>query len=95
MFLIIFFRDLVGNIFVYFAFRDKQYIDRSSRRTALYCLVAICAVAVIEFAFLPKSISKNNTKHTYGPIKTLKTMWNLLVLKRMMWLCVYFAYGGN
>lgn len=22
-------------------------------------------------------------------------MWNLLVLKRMVWLCVYFAYGGN
>lgn len=89
-----FFRSLFGNICVYFSFYGQKYIDRFTRRTSLYCLVAINAAAVIAFAFLPKSINKSDGKRT-GPIEMFKVMWSLSKEKRVMWLCVYLIYAGN
>lgn len=85
---------MIGNIFVYFSFQDKKYIDRSTRRISLYCLIAINVMAVVVFAFLPNSIIKGDGKKT-GPIKNIKIMWSLFKEKRVMWLCVYLIYAGN
>lgn len=79
---------------MYISFQGQKYINRFTRRTSLYCLVAINVMAVIAFAFLPKSINKSDGKKT-GPIEKLKIMWSLLKKKRVMWLCVYLIYAGN
>lgn len=78
---------------MYFSFQDKKYINRSTRRTSLYCLVAINLTAVIAFAFLPNSTNKSDGKKT-GPIRNVKIMWSLFMNKRVMWLCVYLIYAG-
>ncbi|KAG8306436.1 DUF895 domain membrane protein [Homalodisca vitripennis] len=49
--------NMLGNIFVYFAFHGKKYIGQTTRRTAIYSLIVINTLAVISFMFLPKSAS--------------------------------------
>ncbi|XP_046676871.1 UNC93-like protein MFSD11 [Homalodisca vitripennis] len=85
--------NMLGNIFVYFAFHGKKYIGQTTRRTAIYSLIVINTLAVISFMFLPKSASTQKVRD-YGPIKTMRQSWRILVSPKMLWLVLTFCYTG-
>ncbi|XP_046675879.1 UNC93-like protein MFSD11 [Homalodisca vitripennis] len=84
---------LWGNLFVYYKFHGKQYIDRTTRETVLYFLVAINILAVASFLVLPSSTSDHKTEG-YSPSKTVKKCWSILTSRNMFWLFFTFSYTG-
>lgn len=90
----ILYRELIGNIFVYFVFKGKIYIDRATRNMAIYCLLGINVVSIIAFALLPKPTTAF-TATGFGPLKTIEKCWKVLFSTRMMWLTPTFIYAGK
>uniref|UniRef100_A0A1B6EYJ4 UNC93-like protein MFSD11 n=1 Tax=Cuerna arida TaxID=1464854 RepID=A0A1B6EYJ4_9HEMI len=87
------FSSLWGNLFVYYMFRGKLYIDQSTRRTVLSFLVGINILAIASFMALPKS-SGDHTTEGYSPSKTVKKCWAILKSRKMHWLIFTFCYTG-
>lgn len=85
---------MVGNVFVYFTFHGKKYIDKSTRTTTIFGLVAINILALFVFIALPKSRNSHQVKD-YGPIKTVKKSLKILFTPRMLWLTLAFCYAGK
>ncbi|XP_046677140.1 UNC93-like protein MFSD11 [Homalodisca vitripennis] len=84
---------LWGNLFVYYIFYGKQYIDQYTRRTVLYFFMGINLLAIASLMILPKSSSDCKTEG-YSPSKTVKTCWAILKSRKMLWLMFSFSYAG-
>lgn len=70
-----------------------MYIDRSTRNMAIYCLLGINVVSIIEFAFLPKPTTAFSATG-FGPLKTIGKCWKIMFSSRIMWLTPTFIYVG-
>lgn len=89
-----FYRSMLGGIFVYIKFQGLNYLDPTTRRTTVYGLVALNVVAIFAFMFLPKSAGGQIAPHEYGPLKTMKKSFSILISTRMLWLAVACSYAG-
>lgn len=87
------YREAVGNIFVFYNFHGKKYINQSTRRTTIYGLIGINILAVVSFTCLPKPNNSQDVKQ-YSPIKTIKKSFSVLTSPKMMYLTVTFCYAG-
>ncbi|KAG8314901.1 DUF895 domain membrane protein [Homalodisca vitripennis] len=85
--------SLWGNLFVYYQFHGKQYIDQSTRRTVLYFLLGINILAIASFMGLPRSTNDNKTEG-YSPANTVKKCWAILKSRKLHWLMFTFSYTG-
>uniref|UniRef100_A0A1B6LL39 UNC93-like protein MFSD11 n=1 Tax=Graphocephala atropunctata TaxID=36148 RepID=A0A1B6LL39_9HEMI len=85
--------SLWGNLFVYYKFYGKKYIDQSTRRAVLSFLLVVNIVGVAAFMTLPRSSSDQKTVN-YGLIKTVKKCWEILFSYQMFWLMFLVCYAG-
>ncbi|XP_066138123.1 UNC93-like protein MFSD11 [Euwallacea fornicatus] len=91
----------IGNTFVFFVFRDKENIDRSTRQIVIWTLSAIAVSGLAVMVFFPKPVhteEKLSTEISETAISkaklALKRAGRLFCTRNMILLCLTFVYTG-
>ncbi|KAK2191993.1 hypothetical protein NP493_41g03028 [Ridgeia piscesae] len=89
---------LVGNLYVYFAFKGEMNITSQSRTTLFTVLTAAVLLGTLSLLFLrkppPRTSEPGSVERPDGPLEALKKSFQLLMTRNMILLCVTFAYTG-
>ena len=85
---------LIGNTFVFFAFQGKTDIDSSTRTMVVLVLLSICIVGSLTFLLLRPTPWATDSAASEGPVRILKSSWNLFCTKQMLMLSTTFFYTG-
>ncbi|KAF7270621.1 hypothetical protein GWI33_016417 [Rhynchophorus ferrugineus] len=96
------FSMFIGNMFVFFAFKNKDTIDSSTRQVVVWTLSAIALVGIAVMVFFPKPPKKDESDNSpddrveapSGPVEALKGAVRLFLTTNMLLLCVTFIYTG-
>lgn len=88
------FRQIFCNIYVFFAFEGKEYINQLTRRKVVFGVLGVVAVSGITFIFLPKT-TKDSSGEPQSFVTTIKKTWKMLVTPIMLWMCIAIVYFGK
>lgn len=92
---------LFGNLFVFFAFKNKDTIDKSTRDLVTWTLSAVAMIGLIVMCLLPRATKEkeedeeDTVEEVTGPIEALKNAGKLFVTKNMLLLSITFLYTGG
>ncbi|KAJ8983849.1 hypothetical protein NQ317_016454 [Molorchus minor] len=87
----------IGNLFVYFAFKGKERIDKNTRQIVIWTLSLVALCGIIVLLLLRKSkIQLENIaeKSSQGPLQALVGAGKLFTTKNMLLLSITFFYTG-
>lgn len=92
----------IGNLFVFFAFKNKETIDKSTRNIVIWTLSVIALIGLIFMCLLPKPTKEREEdeenaeeEEVSGPIEALVKAAKLFVTKNMLMLSLTFLYTGE
>ena len=85
---------LIGNTFVFFTFQGKEDIDKTTRTTVVLVLLSLCVAGSLTFLLLRPTPWATDSAVTEGPIKIIRSSFNLFRTKQMLLLSVTFFYTG-
>lgn len=92
---------LIGNVFVFVAFQDKETIDKQTRDIVVWTLSVIGFLGLIIICFLPrppKILRKGEDRaeeKAEGPVEALVKAGKLFITKNMLLLSFIFLYTGK
>nr|CAI5855156.1 unnamed protein product [Callosobruchus analis] len=88
----------IGNLFVYFAFKGKDKIDKQTRHTVTWTLSAIGIAGLAVILLLPRPTKEEEEDEEpevhVGPLDALKGAWRLFITRDMLLLSITFLYTG-
>ncbi|CAH1961919.1 unnamed protein product [Acanthoscelides obtectus] len=88
----------IGNLFVYFAFKGKDKIDKQTRHIVIWTLFAIGVAGLALILFLPRPTKEEEEDEEpevqVGPWEALKGAGKLFITCDMLMLSVAFLYTG-
>ncbi|CAH1171251.1 unnamed protein product [Phaedon cochleariae] len=93
----------LGNLFVYFAFRGKDQIEKGTRSLVIWTLSAVCLSGIVLLVFLPRATKEKEEDADEdevrevapeGPLQAIIGAGKLFVTKDMLMLSVTFLYTG-
>lgn len=89
----------IGNVFVFFKFKGKDEIEKSTRTFVIWTLSAISLVGLVVGVLLrkpPRTDEDDLPEEEVmgGPIDTLKKAIKLFFTKNMLLLSITFCYTG-
>lgn len=89
----------VGNIFVFFTFKGKDTIDKSTRLLVTWTLGAVAIVGIGVLFILPKPVKEEEEDEVpvknEGPLEALRGAWQLFLTRNMLMLTITFFYSGK
>lgn len=91
----------IGNLFVFFAFKNKETIDKSTRNIVIWTLSGVALVGLIIMCSLPRPTKEKEDdeddtgeEEVTGPVQALVNAGRLFITRNMLLLSVTFLYTG-
>lgn len=93
----------IGNLFVFFAFKNKETIDKSTRDIVIWTLSAVALIGLIIMCLLPRPTKEKEEDEDDaveeetggGPLQALVKAGRLFVTRNMLLLSITFLYTGE
>lgn len=91
----------IGNLFVFFAFKNKETIDKSTRNVVIWTLSGVAFVGLVIMCLLPRPTKEKEddeedtaVEEVTGPVQALVSAGRLFVTRNMLLLSITFLYTG-